>query len=204
MTPRMSLRMKISPPVRLTCRPSLLRERAPSTSSGSSCAPLAFDVQQVADVAELAVQVAPHRRLVDEAGGQAIGAPVFLSRRKRLMRCSVAGTPDARRDRPGDREGASAVAERSTQLAGQRHRQTLTCTPNRAVTGARLSSFEDKIADIRADMLAKGHAQDRPQLPHLDDGAGTRQQPVNGSYRCCGGMAPPLHDPGRYSSLRIR
>ena len=36
--------------------------------------PLALDVEQIADVAELAVQVAPHRRLVDDARRQAVGA----------------------------------------------------------------------------------------------------------------------------------
>jgi hypothetical protein len=37
-------------------------------------APLSFDIEQVADVAELAVQVAPHRGLVDGAHRQPIGA----------------------------------------------------------------------------------------------------------------------------------
>ena len=41
-------------------------------------APLAFDIQQVADVAELALQVAAHRRFVHDAGGQGSGVSVLF------------------------------------------------------------------------------------------------------------------------------
>ena len=61
--------MKISPPVRLTWRPAF-REGAAQGVERQLLAPLAFDVQQIADVAELARQVAPHGRFVDEADRQ--------------------------------------------------------------------------------------------------------------------------------------
>ncbi len=68
--------MKISPPVRLTCRPVGFGERALEHVERQFLAPFAFDIEQRADVAELAVQVAPHRRFVDDAGGQAARAAV--------------------------------------------------------------------------------------------------------------------------------
>jgi hypothetical protein len=58
--------MKISPPVRLTCSPASASERL----DRQLLPPFTLQVQQVADVAELAMQVAPHRRFVDEAGRQ--------------------------------------------------------------------------------------------------------------------------------------
>ena len=74
----MSFRMKISPPVRLTWKSGRVGERAAQRVERHLLAPLALDVQQVADVAELAVQVAPHRRFVDGAHRQAIGAAGLL------------------------------------------------------------------------------------------------------------------------------
>ncbi len=51
----------------------LFRKRATQRVERELFAPLTFDVQEVADIAELAVQVAPHRRLVDHAARQSIG-----------------------------------------------------------------------------------------------------------------------------------
>ncbi len=58
--------------------PGLVRERAARGTRAQLLPPLAFDVEQVADVAELAVQVAPHGRFVDSADRQAIGPPGLL------------------------------------------------------------------------------------------------------------------------------
>ncbi len=55
------------------------RKRAPQDLERQFLPPLAFDVQQRADVAELAVQIAPHRRLVDDPGGEAAGMAVLLA-----------------------------------------------------------------------------------------------------------------------------
>ena len=102
----MSLRMKISPPVRLTWKPGLIGEGGAQRLERQLLPPLAFDVQQVADVAELAVQVAPHGRFVDGADRKAIGAAGLLvekaldatfvaSRRKRAQACRANGSARA-------------------------------------------------------------------------------------------------------------
>ena len=54
----------------------LLRERPLQHVERQFFAPLALDVQQGADIAELAVQIAPHGRLVDDSGRQRIGPAV--------------------------------------------------------------------------------------------------------------------------------
>ena len=55
-------------------------ERAAQRVERQLLAPLAFEVEQVADVAELAVQVAPHRRFVDDAHGG--GRPARFPRKR--------------------------------------------------------------------------------------------------------------------------
>ena len=74
----MSFRMKISPPVRLIWKSVVLRERLAQRVESQFLAPLSLDIQEVADVAELAVQIAPHRRLVDGSHRQPIGAAGLL------------------------------------------------------------------------------------------------------------------------------
>ena len=74
----MSLRMKISPPVRLTWKSSRAGNAVSQGVERQFLTPFTFEVQKVADVAELAVQVAPHRRLVNRAGRQSIGSPGAL------------------------------------------------------------------------------------------------------------------------------
>ena len=56
----------------------IVRERLTQRVERHLPAPLAFDVQQVADVAELAVQVAPHRGFVHSSHGQPIRAARLL------------------------------------------------------------------------------------------------------------------------------
>ena len=73
--------------------------------------PLAFDVQEVDDVAELAVQVAPHRRFVDGANRQAIGAAVLVAQ-EALDPVLVAAAPVARPGVPRQRDGARARRDR--------------------------------------------------------------------------------------------
>ena len=70
--------MKISPPVRLIWSPLCSGNAFCERVERQLLAPLPLDVQQVADVAELAVQVAPHGGFVDRAHGQPIGAPGLL------------------------------------------------------------------------------------------------------------------------------
>jgi hypothetical protein len=55
----------------------LVGERAAERVERQLLPPLALDVQQVTDVAELAVQIAPHGRLVDDAVRQPSGASVL-------------------------------------------------------------------------------------------------------------------------------
>ena len=111
----MSLRMKISPPVRLTWKPGLIGERLAQRVERQLLAPLAFDVQQVADVAELAVQVAPHRRFVDGAHRQPIGAAGLLVEEP-LDPPLVSAAPDTR-PRMARQAAAPARASRSSRAA---------------------------------------------------------------------------------------
>ena len=81
-----------------------VRKRAPQRVERQLLAPLALDVQQVADVAELAVQVAPHGRFVDGADRQPIGAARLLVQ-EALDPPLVSAAPDA-----GPTRGAPAGA----------------------------------------------------------------------------------------------
>jgi hypothetical protein len=56
----------------------LIRKRALQRFERHLLPPLALDVEQVAHVAELALQIAAHRRFVHDAGGQSSGVPVLF------------------------------------------------------------------------------------------------------------------------------
>ena len=81
-------------------------------------APFPFDIQQVADVAELAVQVAPHRRFVDGAHRQPIGAPGLLLDEAAGCAARSAGAGIA--PRHGAPAEAPAPGWRSTRAASPR------------------------------------------------------------------------------------
>ena len=85
-----------------------LGERALQCVEGQLLAPLALDVQEIADVAELALQIAAHGRLVDEAHGQPIGAagPVAKEAADRAL---VAELPQARVHAARERRRTSAI-----------------------------------------------------------------------------------------------
>ena len=83
--------------------PGTVGERLAQRVEGHLLAPLALDVQQVADVAELAVQVAPHRRFVDGAHREPIGATGPLldeALDAALVQAATVPGPGVPRDRP--------------------------------------------------------------------------------------------------------
>ena len=116
----MSLRMKISPPVRLTWKPGWSGNALAQRVERQLLAPLALDVQQVADVAELAVQVAPHRRFVDGAHRQAVGAAGLLVEEALdplLVAAAAVAGPGVARQR--QRRARVAIDSRSTATSSR-------------------------------------------------------------------------------------
>src|SRR6185312_5168654 len=82
---------------------------------GHLLAPFPFDVQQVADIAELAVQVAPHRRFVDRPHGQPIRAAGFFID-EATDPLLVQSTPVTRPGMTSERQRASTCREGFPEL----------------------------------------------------------------------------------------
>ena len=115
----MSFRMKISPPVRLTCSPGSIRKCRPQRLEAQLLAPLTFDVQQIADVAELAVQIAPHGRFVDGAHGKPVrSTSLFID--EATDPPFVAATTITRPRMAGERQRASASGNGFPELRDRR------------------------------------------------------------------------------------
>ncbi len=104
--------------------PGLIREGLPQPLDRHLLAPLAFDVEEVDDVAELAVQVAPHGGFVDGANRQPVGAAILVAK-KASDPVLVPTPPVTRPGMPRQRDGARARRDRLAKF-GDRF-GSLTC-----------------------------------------------------------------------------
>src|SRR5205823_6441805 len=99
--------------------PGAIRKRAFERLERQFLAPLAFEVQQIADVAELAMQIAPHRRFVDDAGRQRAGASVFVAEEAldaALVAMAAIARPGVREQRHAARPARDRFLEAAAQL----------------------------------------------------------------------------------------
>ena len=155
-------------------------ERAAQRVERQLLAPLALDVQQVADVAELAVQVAPHRRFVDDALRQPIGAAGLLVDEP-ADPLLVPAPPVSRPRMARERQRAGARGNRLPQ-PGRR--------TNAAACGGSGRTGHVSGVTSQCHRVARSPAVDRDAPARCRSG-----------YRCCAGKG--LRVPARPRSLRV-
>jgi len=108
-----------------------IRERALEEVNRQLLAPLALDVEQVADVAELALQIAAHRRFVHEAGGQTAGMAVTL-RQEVFDLLLVLALAEPREEAGEHRHRSRATGHGFTQPGGHLHRADIVLLTTKA------------------------------------------------------------------------